>query len=113
MGRRHSSGPRRRRESLARDGTGAETLGWEHLARHKPARRPQLPERRHDKHALRVAIRIGPLRDMEGSLGPGPELDNCTGEFQCAPPRADRRRPGSLRQTPLIQATALTMETER
>jgi hypothetical protein len=32
-------------------GTGAETLGWEHLARHKPARRPQLPERRHDKHA--------------------------------------------------------------
>jgi hypothetical protein len=50
--------------------------GWEHLARHKPARRPQLPECGHDKHALRVAVRIRPLRDMEGSLGPGPGLGN-------------------------------------
>jgi hypothetical protein len=76
MVRRHSSGPRRRRKSLSRDGTGAETLGWEYLARHKPARRPQLPERRHDKPALRVAVRIRPLRHLEGSLGAGPELGN-------------------------------------
>jgi hypothetical protein len=29
------------REPVARDGTGAETLGWEHLARHIAARRPR------------------------------------------------------------------------
>jgi hypothetical protein len=38
---RCNCGLRLHREPLARDGTGAETLGWEHLARHIAARRPR------------------------------------------------------------------------
>ena len=38
---RCNCGLRLHREPVARDGTGAETLGWEHLARHIAARRPR------------------------------------------------------------------------
>jgi hypothetical protein len=53
--RRHSSDPSRRRQPLVRDGPRAETLGWEHLARHQPARRPQFV----DCRGVRVRPALG------------------------------------------------------
>jgi hypothetical protein len=55
MVRRHSSGLRRRRKCLARDGPRAKTLGWEHLARHQPVRRPQFV----DCRGVRVRPTLG------------------------------------------------------
>jgi hypothetical protein len=55
MVRRRSSDPSRRRKPLARDGLRAETLGWEHLARHQPARRPQFV----DCRGVRVRPALG------------------------------------------------------
>lgn len=78
-----------------------ETLGREYLARHKRARRPQLRGHRHDKRALRVAVRIPTLRDIKGSLSPGRGVSNRTGEFQCVPRGAERHL-GSLGKTPTI-----------
>src|SRR5207249_137790 len=63
---RHNTGAGGCRTTLPGNGARAETLGREHLARHLPACRYRLSERRNDNPALRAPVRILPPCSMEG-----------------------------------------------
>ena len=75
---RHNTGTGGCRKPVPGNGPRAETFGREHPARYLPACRHRRSERRHDNPALRVPVRIRPPCSMEGALGPGPVMHDCS-----------------------------------
>ena len=79
------SGASGRRKSRTGDRAGAETAGWQRLARHLTACRQRLAKCRQNNPALRVPIWLRPSCKVARPLGLGPVIHNQSKDFSGPP----------------------------